>query len=154
MEFKELLDYYKMEAINNTLVNTEVSVWRTLCRNYSKKFSTPLHLCLDGTIPPEDILLAEFEDQLEGFDEEKDLEAMLDQIYMIEDPEYEQQKQDELKEFMEKAEREEVERIRLGKPIHKALKNEPTLAETSIPKELPKSGGINLSYLAKEENES
>lgn len=150
MDFKDLLDLYKSEAINNTISVNEISVWRSICRSYSKKFSTPLHLCLDGTIPMEDILLAEFEEQLSDFDADKDLEAMLDQIYALEDPEYEKSKQDELEEFMEKAERDEEKRIKLGKPIHKEMKQETSLP-AAPPKNLPKSGGINLSYLSKEE---
>jgi hypothetical protein len=152
MDFKELLDTCKAEAIANTLIQNEISVWRQICRNYSQKFATPLHMCLDGTIPPEDIMLAEFESQLDGFDEEKDLEPILEQIYRIEDPNYEEEKSKELKDFMAKVAEEERERIRLGKPIHKAMAKEPNLENTSenpIPKELPKSGGINLSYLEK-----
>lgn len=161
MEFKDLLDYCQAQAIANTLENTELSVWRSLCRSYSKKFATPLHLCLDGTIPMEEILLAVFEDQLDDFDEEKDLENMLDTIYSMEDPTYEKQKKHELAEFIEKAEKEEEERLAAGRPIHRALKgeageasisSEETLPKKEKPKELPKSGGINLSYLENEEN--
>ena len=156
MDFKDLLDYCKAEAISNTLLNTEISVWRSICRNYSKKFSTPLYMCLDGTIPAEEILLAEFEDQLENFDEEKDLDAMMEQIYRLEDPDYDEKLSEELKEFMLKVAEEEAERIRLGNPIHKALaketqlgKNTPEKAPTEPPK---KTGGhINLAYLQREE---
>lgn len=155
MDFKDLLDYCKAEAIANTLLSTELSIWRSLCRSYSKKFSTPLHLCLDGTIPPEDILLAEFEDQLDNFDIEKDLDTVLEQIYRIEDPDYEEKVEEEVQEFMAEAARQERERIRLGKPIHRLLGKEPNLENT--PEKPPalnpkKSGGhINLSYLEREE---
>lgn len=157
MEFKDLLDYCQAQAIANTLENTELSVWRNLCRNYSTRFSTPLHLCLDGTIPMEDIMLAVFEDQLDNFEEEKDLENILDTIYAMEDPEYEKQKRDELEDFIIKAEKEEEDRLAAGKPIHRALRGEASLpTEETLPEkkplELPKSGGINLSYLEKEEN--
>jgi hypothetical protein len=132
-----------------------VSIWRSLCRSYSKKFSTPLHLCLDGTIPAEDILLAEFEDQLDNFDADKDLDTILEQIYRIEDPDYEEKVEEEVREFMAQAAKEERDRVRLGKPIHRLLGKEPNLENTS---EKPpaidpkKSGGhINLSYLEREE---
>lgn len=150
MDFKELLDYCKAQAILNTLESNEVSVWRSICRSYSEKFSTPLHLCLDGTIPPEDIMLAEFENQLKDFDEETDAESILDQIYVLEDPEYEKQKQEELEEFIDEAEKQEEERVRLGKPIHKALKKEVTIEEPI--NQMPAGGSINLSYLENEEN--
>ena len=97
-------------------------------------------------------MLAEFESQLDLFDEEKDLDALLEQIYRIEDPNYEEEKDKELQGFMARVAEEERERIRLGKPIHKGLLKETELGSTSekLPtKELPKSGGINLSYLEK-----
>lgn len=152
MDFKEVLDYCKAEAILNTLQATEESVWRTICRSYSQHFATPLHMCLDGTIDPIEIIKAEFERQLEDFDEEKDLEAMLDQIYLLEDPEYEKEKREELANFIKKIEKEEAERIRLGKPIHKGIKAEPELDSPSR-KKLPKQGGVNFSYLANQESE-
>lgn len=156
MDFSDLLDYTQAQAIVNTLENTELAVWRRKCRTYSQKFSTSLHLCLNGTIPAEEILLAVFEDQLESFEEEKDLDNLLDTIYSMEDPDYERQKKEDLEEFIEKAEKEEDERLAAGRPIHKGLKGEATIPTQEIPgeqkpKELPKSGGINLSYLEREE---
>ena len=155
MDFKDLLDYCRAEAISNTLANSEVAVWRSLCRNYSKKFSTPLHLCLDGTIPAEDILLAEFEDQLDDFDEDKHLDAIMETINRLEDPNYDEILNKELEEFMTKVAEEERERIRLGKPIHKAMQKETDLENTSEKQveETPKQskGYVNLAYLQEEE---
>lgn len=149
-EFKELLDYCKAQAISNTLATNELTVWRSLCRNYSKTFSTPLHIVFD--MDPEEVMLAVFENQLDDFREE-DIEAVLEQIYMLEDPEYERTRRDELKHFIDMAEEQEAERLRLGKPIHKAMKGETSIKETlpekaNKPKENKPSGGsINLSYL-------
>lgn len=157
MDFKELLDYCKAQAILNTLEGSELSVWRNICRSYSRKFATPLHMCLNGDIPMEDILLAEFEDQLSDFDEEKDLDSVLDKIYALEDPEYEKEKANELEEFIDKAEAEEEERLKKGKPIHSSMKNEPSLK--TLPENAPKleenkptRGGVDLSYMESEEN--
>lgn len=156
MEFEELLESAQADAILSFLQSDEVSVWRAICRSYSKKFSTPLHLCLDGTIPMEDILLAEYEDQLEKFKKDEDLEVLLDKIYTLIDPEYEGEKRVELDDFIKKAEREEEERLRLGKPIHKSLKNEPTLKtlpeKSEVKENKPTEGFIDLSYLEREEN--
>lgn len=156
MDFKDLLDYCKAQAILNTLEGSEVSVWRSICRSYSKKFATPLHLCLNGTIPVEDILLAEFEDQLSDFDEEKDLEPVLDQIYMLEDPEYEKEKKAELEAFIDRAEAEEEDRLKKGKPIHPGMKDDSVLNQPiekpKVVEKRPMKGGIDLSYLEKEES--
>lgn len=152
MDFKELLDYCKAQAIANTLEGNELTVWRSICRSYSKKFFTPLHIVFE--MDPEEVMLAEFEDQLDGFKEE-DLENILEEVYMLEDPEYEKSKRTEIKNFIEMAEEEETERLRLGKPIHKAMKNEVSIPETlpEKPKKSkenkPSGGSINLAYLEK-----
>lgn len=152
MEFKELLDYCKAQAIANTLEGNELTVWRSICRSYSQKFHTPLHLVYD--MDPEEVMLAEFEDQLDGFKEE-DVESILEEIYMLDDPDYESSKRTELKNFIEMAEEEEAERLRLGKPIHKAMKEETSIPETlpEKPKKSkenkPSGGSINLAYLEK-----
>lgn len=151
MDFKDLLEYCQADAISGVLSPTEETVWRSICRSYSKKFNTALHLCLDGTIDPEDIMKAEFEDQLEKLNLDEDLEVILDKIYMLIDPEYEKEKRVELDDFIEKAEKEEEERLRKGKPIHKAMKDEPTLKIEEKEEPKPTGGSINLSYLSKEE---
>jgi hypothetical protein len=156
MNFKDLLDYCKAQAILNHLSPSELSVWRDVCRSYSKKFSTPLHLCLDGTIPAEDILLAEMEDQLASMESDDQLENLLEEIYILEDPTYEVQRRKDLDSFIEESERKEEERISAGKPIHKDL-NEETKLFTEEPQLNPevdqkKQGGfIDLSYLERED---
>lgn len=152
MDFKELLDYCQAQAIAHTLESTEMSVWRSLCRNYSKTFHTRLDLVLE--MDPEAVMLAVFEEQLDDFDEAKDLDNLLDKLYALEDPEYESQKAVELDDFIERAEAEETERLKAGKPIHPAMKNDSSLpAPKEKPvEELPKSGKLNLSYLEREEN--
>ena len=141
MEFKDILETAKIEAIANTLSNTELSVWRSICRSYSQHFSTPLHLCLDGTIPMEDIILAEMERQLESFDEDRDLQAVIDQIYLIEDPTYDVTKKKDFDEFVKNVERKEKERIEKT-----LLKKEENKKE-----ERPTRGFVNLDHLNQEE---
>ncbi len=159
MDFKDVLESCQAEALAAKMLPDEISVFRSFCRSYSKRFSTPLHLCLDGTIPPEDIMLAEFEEQLEEVKLEDNLEMLLDKIYVLQDPTYERQKKAELEDFIVQAEREEAERIKKGRPIHRSMKDEPTLKTTSekapkLDKKLPTGGSINLSYLEKLDNQS
>ena len=161
MDLRDIYDSAKAQAILNTLESNEISVWRSICRHYSSKFSTPLHLCLDGTISPEEILLAVLEDQLGGFDEEKDLENILDQIYSMLDPDYEHGKDNEVKDFIKQAEEQEKERLRLGKPIHKSMRSEPSLDQVdklskknTSEKSLPSSGSVDFSHLQEADDES
>lgn len=153
-DFADLLNYCKAQAILNTLEATEESVWRSMCREYSRAFYTPLHLVLQMDM--EEVMLAVFENQLAEYDSDKDLEALLDKIYVLENPAYEKQKQEELEEFIDKAEMEEQERLKSGKPIHPTLRGETTLKNTpengEPPKEnKPTGGSVNLAYLAREE---
>lgn len=148
INFKDLLDACQALALSAKLEPNEEAVWRSICRSYSKKFNTPLHVVL--TLDPEHVILNHYEEQLEDIDAEEQAEQLLDIIYGLEDPEYEQQKREELDSFIKEAEEQEKERIKAGRPIHKALKDE--LPKFDKPKELPKSGGINLSYLESEEN--
>jgi hypothetical protein len=154
--FYEILEYCKANAIANTLQPNEVYIWRKLCRDYSKKFNEPLTEVME--MNPEHILTAIFEDQLDSYNVEENIEDLVDKIYSMENPEYEKEKEDELKQFIEDAETLEKERIKNRKPIHKALKDEVSLRDTSEKsyldkKNKPASGSINLEYLEKLDNE-
>lgn len=155
MRFKEMTDYCQVLAIANKLEPTEESVWRRICRYYARNFNESLSDCLSGKVDAEQILLNVYEDELLNFDHEARLEDLMDLVYSIEDPDYERVKSEDLEEFIEDAEAQEEERIKAGKPIHKAMKNDNILNETSLPSEppMPTSGGINLSYLEQHENE-
>lgn len=152
MELKELTDFCRAEALSNKLLPTNESVWRIICRNYSKKFNEPLTSCLNGTIDPEQIILNLYEDQLDDIDEEENIEKLLDVIYDLEDPEYEAQKEEMLKQVDEDAEKEEQERLAKGKPIHPSMKREVS-TKMENPVEQPKSGSIDLSYFHDSKNE-
>lgn len=163
LSFKELADFCQAEALANKLHPTDDAVYRSFCRSYSQLFHTPLHIV--ESLEPAKVILAVYEDQLSDIDPEDQIEKILDLIYSIEDPEYAQQKQDELKQFIRDAEEEEEERLETGKPIHRALADEnevstmipkstPKKGTPTLNKKLPQSGGINLSYLEKEENGS
>lgn len=160
MEFKDLADFCQAQAIANKLHPTDEAVFRQFCREYSVIFHTPYHEVLQ--FDPDFVILAVYEHQLDNYDVETGIEKLLDTIYGLEDPEYAQQKRDELEEFIREAEEEEELRLEEGRPIHKALKDENEVSLKNTPKNtplpqnknLPQGGGINLSYLEKEENGS
>lgn len=157
LEFKDLLDFCQAEAIANKLSPTEASVYRAICRSYSKMFHTPLKKVIE--MDAEHVILNVYEEQLEAVDEEKyeHLEKMLDTIYQIEDPNYERTKSEAFEDDIRMYEREEEERIRLGKPVHPSLakKDKKTVLENEKdpPENLPKGGSIDLSYLEKLDQE-
>ena len=165
LNFKDLLDYAQAEAISCAFEGTELSVWRAICRSYSVKFSTPLHLLTDGTVNPEDILLNVFESQLENADLEKDCESLLEKIRILENPLYEKEKEADLDAFVKKVQEEERERIKKGEPVRGPtsvstesmdgkVDNKNTSEKEPI-QEPPKSGGLDMSkfsHLADEES--
>lgn len=152
--FRDLLEYVQAVAIAEKVHPTDEGLWRYICRNYSKKFNTPLHEVIK--MDPEFVMLHYYEDQVDAIDTEDDLERILDIIYTLEDPEYERQKEKDVEDFIKESEEQEEERIKAGKPIHPAMKNdsiEKALLgkETKVEEKQPLGGQIDLSYLEEEE---
>jgi hypothetical protein len=156
MSLRELTEFCQAQAIADKLNPDEASVWRAVCRAYSQKFSTPLHEVLN--LDPEFVFTHYYEDQLEELDGYEHLEKMLDILYGIEDPDYEQTRKEEFDSFIEMAEAQEEERIKHGKPIHPGLKKAQQ-DQVSLPDggqgealpDAPKGGFLDLSYLEKED---
>lgn len=67
MNKKDLLYKEKqLEAMFHLLNETDIYFFRKVCRWYSEKFHTPLHVVMDGnTLPWDDILLHYYETQFE-----------------------------------------------------------------------------------------
>ena len=153
IDFSELLEYCRIEAIASKMSPTEDSIYRSICRDYSEMFHTPLHMVLE--MDPLHVVLNVYEKQAEGMDttDYQKLELIMDTIMGIEDPNYEAKKSKEQEEFDRKAELEEEERIKAGKPIYQPKKKTLSKNEEAPDKKLPKGGLINLDYLAKQDSE-
>lgn len=157
IEFKDILDVCQAEAIASKVSPTEESIYRDMCRSYSKMFNTPLPLVLD--MDPEHVILNVYEERLASLDETKyeSLEKMLDTVLTIEDPNYERVKEDKLSKDIEKYEKEEEERVASGRAIHPSLKNRTPVVKKDD-EELeeytkPTSGSVDFSGM-KESEES
>lgn len=158
VDFKDLLDYCQAEAIANKLAPTEDSVYREMCRTYSKTFHTPLHLVME--MPAEHVILSVYEEQISEMDSSKldNLERMLDIVMGIENPDYDKEREDKLAQDIERYEREEEERVASGRAIHPSLKNKYPVKKKEEPAEpAPEtkstSGSVDFSSLD-EDNES
>ena len=155
ISLQEMLDACQAEAISNRLIPTYASTWRTICRVYAAISNTPLHLV--DSLDPEFVLMHYFEHELEKADLDEQFEVIMDRLYLIEDPNYENEKKQELEDFIVAAEEEERQRLIAKKPIHKAMTDQnPIFADTeedepeevAIPKpKLKESGFLDLSYL-------
>lgn len=161
MEFQELLDYCQSQAIASAVAPDEDSIWRSLCRTYSKTFHTPLNEVM--AMSPRHVVLSVYEEQIEALDLDKyeNLEKLQDTIMNILDPNYEAEKESKLADDIAQYEREEEERVKAGRAIHPSLAKkksapEKTVSENENPpaENKPTSGSIDLSYFEKEDSES
>lgn len=157
--FRELLDACRLEAINGILNPTQETIYRSMCRDYSERFHTPLHVVhtLDMEFVITELYSAQFDDRQskEDWVLEDDLGSLMEMVARIEDPEFEAHEKEEFDEFAEQALAEERERLKAKRPIHKALAKEmeePTLSPRVAKPEQPSQGFINLSHLDNEDN--
>ena len=155
IDLKDILEYCRLEAIANRTSPNDASIWRSICRTYSRLFVTPLHLVLEMDV--EHVILNVFEEDYKKVDLEdfESLQSLMDTILSIEDPDYDANLKREQEEFDRQAIEEERERIKTGAAIHKSLPNTAAAAQKTLfesPEEVeekrPTSGSINLSYLA------
>lgn len=153
VSFQEMAEACQAEAIANKLAPTNESTWRLICRTYSQKFNTPLHVVMD--LDPEIVLQNYYEGQYEDLDLEEHFETLMDMLYTIEDPEYEVYKKAELEDFIAQAAEEERQRVKAKRPIHKSMKEEATLAPEVVPDApIAKEGSfLDLSYLSGDDSE-
>ena|ERR1035437_7158625 len=152
INFRDLLDLCRAESLANLMEPTESSIWRSICREYSTKFHTPLNLVMDK-LDPYFVILNVYEQQLESFDLDENLEQILDTAYSLADPNYSKQKEEEQKSFDEQAEKEEKERVESGESLltylaRKSSKNKKKAKKAPKAKKMPKSGGINMEALS------
>jgi hypothetical protein len=140
--FKDLLDYCQAKAISNKLEINEESFWNHICRQYSKKFHTPLKEVYN--LDPEHVVLTYYEEQLQEIDVKDNIEQILDIIYSLEDADYDQSKEKEIQEFIKQVEsKEKNKQTKINKPSKKTLPKQENLEQ----KNNPQGGYLNLGYL-------
>lgn len=145
----DIIDYCRAEAISGKFYPTEISNWRWFCREYSKTFHTPLYQVMD--MDPEHVILSVFED---GYDarrlrKKEDVDAIIDDLRRLEDPNYDANQENRMADWAAGIEQWDKMRVSKGAPLPK--KTDPKDPPKDPPKPLPKEGGINLSYMSKEE---
>jgi len=141
----ELSDLAELKAIDAKLSPTEDSIWRSIERQYSAKFFTPLHQVSE--IDPLFVLQALFESKFDSLSlsEDGDLNSFLDRLYTIHDPNYDAEAEKAELEYNRKAEIEEEER--LARIAAKKKKKQKNTSDKKSPID-QKNGGVDLSYLA------
>lgn len=157
ISLREIIDVCRVEAIVSRISVSEESEWRAFCRYYSENFHTALHIVL--VMEPEFVIKHCFEHKLQNVDVLEKMTELMNEVYVIEDPEYEATTSPDLAEFIAKAEADEVARVKAGKPVHKNKNKKfdeaSLIPETpkELPPNLPKEGFVNLGYFAKQNKE-
>jgi hypothetical protein len=151
VNFFDLYELANIKAIGLALQPTPSSVWQMKCREYSQKFSTPLHVVY--TLDPQFILDNLYQEKYHPSIVTEESEDLLNILYKIKDPNYQRISVEETEALVDAV---------LNREIARASKRKaPTMPEiTSEIKaskiKTPKSGGINFSKLeeleAKENN--
>jgi|ERR1700677_765267 len=150
ISINDVIDFCRAEALAGKLHPTEVSDWRWFCREYSKTFHTPLHFVMNE-LEAEHVILCVLEEGLDSkrLSKREDFETIIEELRRLEDPEYEHNKEKEIEDWTAGIEDWEADRLKKGAPLpRKGAKQEPV---EPIKTQMPKEGGINLSYLAEEE---
>jgi hypothetical protein len=106
-----MIEYKKYAeiAFANVADPDESAYYRQICRFYSKTFFTPLHQVFN--LDPELVVSAYFEERASQLEENGDLEEHLAKIA---DPDYDENEERLLQEFIEREEREAREKARAG----------------------------------------
>lgn len=141
MDFIDLIHYCKAQALRDVLSPTEESVHLSLCMAYSEKFHVALPEAMK--MDPEHVLRVVFASQLESVNIEKNIDSILEQIYTLENPDYEKKKEDDLQSFIAQAEADEAVRLKKLKKTSKKKKPEP--------EKKPLGGSVDFSSLKNEE---
>lgn len=135
------MEMAETQAVEAKINPTEETLWRSVERQYSKLFHTPLHLVC--TLDPLYVLTSLYENKLEGLSvkDDEEFNQILDSLYRLQDPNYDSEREKEEEEYNKRAVLEEEER--LAKIAAKKAKKTGTKPAIDS-----KHGGVNLSYLS------
>lgn len=151
MDFYSVIELEHLKAIQAALEPSLDSIWRLKCRAYSQKFFTPLHVVMNE-LDPIMVLQALYEDQYHPSAIGEEMDAILERLYTIKDPNYNAMSTEDLEDFVDAVLNKEIARL--------AKKNKTPEAkipfEPSKPKapEKPKSGGMKFNDLAAAEEKA
>jgi hypothetical protein len=148
LTLSDVIDLCRAEALAGKLYPSDESDYRWFCREYSKTFHTPLHEVLK--MDAEHVMLCVFEEGLDSkrLRKKEDADFIIEELRRLEDPDYDSNKAAEFEEFAEGIEEWDDARQAQGLPPPTNKKGAP---KEEPKKDLPKSGFLNLDYLAKEE---
>lgn len=153
MSFRDLIETSQALALADKLVPSELSVWERYCREFSINFNTPLLQVRE--LDPLFVMTQVNAQNLSEFDPEERLEDLLDMVGSLGDRDYDFKKERAIRDEMRKIEEAEALRIKEGRAIHSSLEKDKRVIgkDQSKPKEIPKSGGLNMDAIRRLNNQ-
>ena len=148
MSFRDILEAGQALALADKLHPTEEAIWAHYCREFSTRFHTPLLEVRNYN--PLFVIQEVNGDNLSDFNPEEQIESLMEMIGTLSDREYDIKKERAIREEMRQIEEREKLRIERGEAIHSSLEKDKRIIakeQPPVPKELPKSGGVNMALI-------
>jgi len=158
MSFIDVLQTAQALALADKLQASEISVYEDYCRRYSQKFYTPLLEVM--ALDPAFVIKMVYADQLSDWDKEERIDDLRDLLGHLSDPDYDQKKEQAIRDEMRRIVEDEADRVRTGRSIHKSLEKkviksfEEATSENTKPEaeKLPSQGGLNFEAIRRLNN--
>lgn len=150
-----IYQYLQTEAIGGVLTSSDLAFFRKVCRWYSKEFSTPLHVVMEGSVIPwDEVLLHYYEEQIEDmpFNAVYDIACQdflpdLAEEFEKENEEYAQALVEEQKRTLEKKKKRDEKKAKVAKKPQKESKSDTSESEKTLkPEPNEKPPEMKLSF--------
>lgn len=153
MSFRDLIDTATAIALADKLHPTEEAVWARYCREFSIRFSTPLVEV--RAMDPLFVITEVNAENLSDFNPEEQLDALLDMLGSLQDPNYDAKREQSIREELRELAEQDQLRREEGRAIHPSLEKDKRVIvkEEHKPTELPKAGGLNMEAIRRLNNQ-
>jgi formate dehydrogenase maturation protein FdhE len=143
--FYDLFEICRLRAIALAIDPTTESIYRMRCREYSEKYHTPLHI-VEKELDPMFVLGHLYEVQYSPKVVDEELNAILEELYKIKDPNYAPMSKEELEDMVDAVMNKEIKRLSKNKrPTQETIATDIKKAEV----QKPKSGSMSFGDLEK-----
>jgi hypothetical protein len=141
---QDLFTYCQVKALDDKLNPTLETEWKAITRAYSERFHVPLPQVRQ--MDPESVISEVLEAQYEEIDVFEKIEHILEEIYRIDDPNYDKQQKIDMDAFIKVVEKREKKRLEAVK--RKESRQKESLRGAQPP--MRSGGSVDFSKLKNE----
>lgn len=149
MNFLDLIQHAELLAISVAISPTEESIYNIRCREYSDRFSTPLHLVYD--LDPLFVIRNLFEDRFRPSEIQEEIPELLEKLYQIKDPTYTSMSKQDTEDMVDNVLNREIRRLAKKKDPWTGEVQKPSVVKNTSGEEVKeppkKSGGVSFESL-------